>query len=93
MLSAVDVEELPELFAREIPGTMPGYDESQPELIGIAGRLPDDVEVMLRMSDGQTRTIGLGENAGEWRLDSAQADRAVFSAGGRQIILTLGPLP
>ncbi|OBX19815.1 hypothetical protein A9995_04450 [Erythrobacter sp. QSSC1-22B] len=72
---------------------MPGYDESQPELIGIAGRLPDDVEVMLRMSDGQTRTIGLGENAGEWRLDSAQADRAVFSAGGRQIILTLGPLP
>lgn len=94
MAGDVGVEELPEFFTRESPGTtLLGEDDIQPELIGIAGRLPDDVEVMLRMPDGRTRSIRLGEIAGDWRLVSAQADRAVFSAGGRQVILTLAPLP
>lgn len=88
------VASIPALFAAGSAGAA-SMDEDglQPELIGIVGRLPDDVEVLLRMPEGQTRSIGLGESIGDWRLVSAAADRAVFTDKGRQVILTLGPLP
>lgn len=88
-----DLAEIPALFAAVSVGAGP-IDEgsNSPELIGIAGRLPDDVEVLLRMPEGGTRSIRIGESVGDWRLVSAAADRAVFSNDGRQIVLTFGPL-
>lgn len=89
-----DLAEIPALFAAVSVGAGPlDEDSNPPELIGIAGRLPDDVEVLLRMPEGGTRSIRIGESVGDWRLVSAAADQAVFSDDGRQIVLTFGPLP
>ncbi|NTZ42461.1 hypothetical protein G7A66_05040 [Altererythrobacter sp. SALINAS58] len=63
---------------------------SLPTLIGIVGRLPDDAEVLLRLVDGSTATLAVGEDAAGLRLQSVGADRAVFARGGRRIVLTMG---
>lgn len=89
-----NIAAIPALFAADSQGADAiDTDSDQPELIGIAGRLPDDVEALLRMPEGGTRSVRIGESVGDWRLVSAAADRAVFSDNGRQIVLTLGPLP
>ena len=63
---------------------------SLPTLIGIVGRLPDDAEVLLRLADGSTATLAVGEDAAGMRLQSVGADRAVFARGGRRVVLTMG---
>lgn len=94
MLPAPSIATIPTLFAIQSADTPSIDDDSvQLELIGIAGRLPDDVEVLLRMPEGQTRSVRIGESVDDWRLVSAAADRAVFSDNGKQVVLTLGPLP
>lgn len=65
----------------------------RPTLIGIAGRLPDDVEVLLRLSDGATRSARIGDTVEGWTLRSVAPDRAVFVRGGRQEVLTIAPAP
>lgn len=63
-----------------------------PEMIGIAGRLPDDVEVLIRLPDGRTDALRRGESAGGWTLNSATVDRAVFErAGVRSVVLLQAP--
>lgn len=58
------------------------------ELIGVAGRLPDDVEVLVRLPDGSSATLKPGEEAAGWELVSATVDRAVFARGGeRQVVM------
>ncbi|MGB3738700.1 MAG: hypothetical protein WA948_05035 [Pontixanthobacter sp.] len=76
-------------------GSGAGMDAAGPEprLIGIAGRLPDDAEVLLRMADGRTTSLRIGESANGWRLVSIASDRAVFSDRERRIVLTMGPMP
>ncbi len=64
-----------------------------PTLIGIAGRLPDDVEVLLRLREGSTRSVRIGESIEGWTLRSVAPDRAIFERGGRQKVLTIAPLP
>ena len=62
------------------------------QLIGIAGRLPDDVEVLVRLPDGTSVTLQPGEGVSGWELVSASADRAVFARGAqRQVVLIEAP--
>ncbi|MGB3794911.1 MAG: hypothetical protein WA957_01245 [Alteraurantiacibacter sp.] len=62
---------------------------SPPELLGLAGRLPDDVEVLARDADGETVTLRIGQSAQGWTLMSVAADRAVFEKNGEQAVRTL----
>ena len=64
-------------------------DPSRPQLIGIAGRLPDDAEVLLRLPDGGSTAIGIGESVQGYVLKSVAADRAVFVKDGREVLLTM----
>lgn len=62
------------------------------QLIGIAGRLPDDVEVLVRLPDGTSVTLQPGEEVSGWELVAASADRAVFSRGAvRQVVMIEAP--
>lgn len=74
-------------------GVTDGLAGSVPlQLIGIAGRLPDDVEVLVRLPDGTSVTLQPGEEVGGWELVSASADRAVFARGAeRQVVMIEAP--
>ena len=89
----VGTDELPILFngPAALPDPAEGLD--RPELIGIAGRLPDDAQVLLRMPEGNTQSIAIGGQLDGWTLKSIAADRAVFEKNGEQMVLTIAPLP
>lgn len=71
-------------------GVADGLAGSVPlQLIGIAGRLPDDVEVLVRLPNGTTATLQPGEEVGGWELVSASADRAVFARGAERQVVTI----
>jgi hypothetical protein len=53
--------------------------------------MPDDVEVLLRLPDGMTRSARIGDTVEGWTLRSVAPDRAVFERGGRQEVLTIAP--
>lgn len=85
--------EFPDLFngPAALPDTADSLD--RPELIGVAGRLPDDAQILLRMPEGNTQTVAIGGNLKGWTLKSIAADRAVLEKDGEQIVLTIAPLP
>ncbi len=56
-----------------------------PDLIGIVGRLGDGAVALVRLADGSSRTIRIGESVDGWRLDALAIDAASFTRGGRQI--------
>ena len=58
--------------------------DAPPELVGIAGRLPNDAVALVRLPDGATRDLRIGESANGWRLTSLAADRAGFAKGNQQ---------
>ena len=64
----------------------------RPALVGIAGRLPDDAEAIVRTPEGQTKVIRRGDTAIGWTLIAIAADRAVFAKGGEQHVSTLAPI-
>ena len=94
-----DIAAIPPFFGAVETGRDDGMEAAigaagpEPRLIGIAGRLPDDAEVLLRMPDGGTTSLRIGESANGWRLVSIAADRAVFADRERRIVLTMGPMP
>jgi hypothetical protein len=72
------------LFAvDQVQDARPSAD-APPELVGIAGRLPNDAVALVRLPDGTTRDIRIGETTNGWRLTTIAADRAGFSKGTRQ---------
>lgn len=71
-----------------IAGAAEGAD-GPPEMIGVAGRLPDDVEVLVRLPDGSSATLRQGQSAAGWTLVSAAVDRAVFERGGDRRVTVL----
>jgi hypothetical protein len=58
--------------------------DAPPELVGIAGRLPNDAVALVRLPDGATRDIRIGEIANGWRLATIASDRVGFTKGTRQ---------
>lgn len=69
------------LFAVDQAADVRPAADAPPELIGIAGRLPDDAVALVRLPDGATRDLRIGESINGWRLISIAADRAGFARG------------
>lgn len=61
-------------------------------LVGIAGRLPDDVDVLVRPAWGKTTVLRVGDALMGWTLVSAAADRVTFARQGERSTLVL-PAP
>ncbi|ATE63529.1 hypothetical protein [Rhizorhabdus dicambivorans] len=59
--------------------------EGAPQLIGIAGRLPDKAVAMVRAADGTTRVLSPGQAHEGWTLESLSPDAALFTRGGRRV--------
>jgi hypothetical protein len=79
------------LFALEaVPDARPTGD-APPELVGIAGRLPDDAVALVKLADGTTRDIRIGETANGWRLATIGGDRVRFTKGKAQREVILPP--
>ncbi|WP_447724134.1 hypothetical protein [Sphingomonas koreensis] len=52
-----------------------------PALVGIAGRLNKDAVALVRLADGSSRSLGVGESVDGWRLESLAIDAAFFTRG------------
>lgn len=78
-----------------VPGDMSAgvAGDGPPQLIGIAGRLPDDVEALVRSPEGGTLTLRVGQSAFGWTLISVTADRAMFDRGGTRQVSIIGLAP
>lgn len=73
------------------PGPAPLAGSGPPAPIGIVGRLPDDVQAMVRLADGTIRTLSRGDSAGGWTLSDIEPDRLHFSRDGQERVLVLPP--
>lgn len=56
-----------------------------PALVGIAGRLNKDAVAMVRLADGRSRSLGVGESVDGWRLESLAIDAAFFTRGRERV--------
>jgi len=80
------------LFAEPDPaGSAPFAAADAPALVGIAGRLPDDIVALVRIDGGRTRSLRVGDGIDGWRLSAIAADAAFFTRGGEQVRATLAP--
>ncbi|NIJ07736.1 hypothetical protein FHS31_001346 [Sphingomonas vulcanisoli] len=59
------------------------------ELIGIVGRIAVDPQAMLRLANGSTRTVAVGETVEGWKLVEISADRVRFRRGVEEKTLVL----
>lgn len=75
---------LPPLMTRPAVSQTSPLADAPPQLLGIAGRLPGDAEVLVRLGNGETRTIGLGEDAQGWRAVAVTAHSVTFEREGRR---------
>lgn len=73
--------------AREEAGETPA---DAPQLVGIAGRLGADAVALVRIGDGATRTLRIGESVDGWQLVSLAIDAAFFTRGTQRVRV---PLP
>jgi hypothetical protein len=56
-----------------------------PALVGIAGRLNKDAIALVRLADGSSRSLGVGESVDGWRLESLAIDAAFFTRGRERV--------
>lgn len=56
-----------------------------PSLVGIAGRLNKDAVALVRLADGNSRSLGVGESVDGWRLESLAIDAAFFTRGRERV--------
>lgn len=56
-----------------------------PALLGIAGRLNRDAVALVRLSDGGSRSLSVGESVDGWRLESLAIDAAFFTRGRERV--------
>ena len=63
-------------------------------LVGIAGRLPGDVDVLVRPAWGKTNVLRIGDSLMGWTLVSAAADRVTMARAGerRELVLPAKPV-
>ena len=81
-----------EAGAAPAEASQPGDEaDAPPQIVGIAGRLPDRAVVLVRRAEGGTRTLAVGEAIGRWRLVSIGADAALFVDGARRARVELPP--
>lgn len=56
-----------------------------PALVGIAGRINRDAVAMVRLADGGSRSLSVGESVDGWRLESLAIDAAFFTRGRERV--------
>ncbi len=56
-----------------------------PALVGIAGRLNRDAVALVRLADGGSRSLAVGESVEGWRLESLAIDAAYFTRGRERV--------
>lgn len=56
-----------------------------PALVGIAGRLNRDAVAMVRLANGGSRSLKIGESVDGWRLESLAIDAAFFTRGRERV--------
>jgi hypothetical protein len=56
-----------------------------PALVGIAGRLNRDAVALVRLGDGSSRSLKVGESVDGWRLESLAIDAALFTRGRERV--------
>ncbi|WP_423602261.1 hypothetical protein [Sphingomonas sp. MS122] len=61
-----------------------------PALVGIAGRLNRDAVALVRLADGNSRSLGVGESVDGWRLESLAIDAAFFTRGRERVRVAMG---
>ncbi|MCW4460101.1 hypothetical protein OK349_00130 [Sphingomonas sp. BT-65] len=61
-----------------------------PALVGIAGRLNRDAVALVRLADGSSRSLGVGESVDGWRLESLAIDAAFFTRGRERVRVAMG---
>lgn len=61
-----------------------------PALVGIAGRLNRDAVALVRVADGSSRSLGVGESVEGWRLESLAIDAAFFVRGRERVRVAMG---
>lgn len=69
--------------------SLSGAADGPPEITGVAGRIPNDIEVLVRLPDGSSATLRRGQSAAGWTLVSAAIDRAVFERAGERRVAVL----
>ena len=97
VIRSLPVAQRGETIPRELfpPVQLPATEDAAPdtrgppELVGVAGRLPDDMEALVRNLEGRTAALRVGGSAMGWTLVSIAADRVVFEKDGHQLVLTL----
>ncbi|MEG3179681.1 hypothetical protein [Sphingomonas sp. LT1P40] len=75
------------LFAPLLEGSEGGdaAPADAPALVGIAGRLNRDAVALVRLADGGSRSIAVGESVEGWRLESLAIDAAYFTRGRERV--------
>lgn len=81
--------DLPPMLARPATGQTSPLADAPPQLVGIVGRIPDDAEVLVRLSNGGTKTISLEEEAQGWRAVAVTAQSVTFEREGRRETVVL----
>lgn len=82
------VPEIAAVYERPVFAVAEGGEETPadaPALVGIAGRLNKDAVALVRLADGNSRTLSVGESVDGWRLESLAIDAAFFTRGRERV--------
>lgn len=84
------IERLAPLFARQEDAAS-APDQLVPELLGVAGRLPDDAEALVRTAAGSSARLRIGAAAGGWTVVAIAANAVTFEREGVRKVAELKP--
>lgn len=82
------------IYARDLFAPADGGDAAPadaPALVGIAGRLNRDAMALVRLSDGGSRSLKVGDSVDGWRLESLAIDAALFTRGRERVRVAMAP--
>ncbi len=87
------VTSLPPLFPAFTPPMDTLFDGTPapgaPELIGIAGRLPDDAEILVRTPESGTVALKIGESTLGWTVVEVSLNGVLFEKDGLRSLVAL----
>lgn len=88
MISPAPVPAVAAIYERELFSPADSDDRppaDAPALVGIAGRLNRDAVALVRLADGGSRSLAVGESVEGWRLESLAIDAAFFTRGRERV--------
>lgn len=88
VIRPVAAPEIGAVYERPLFAVAEGGDDmpaDAPALVGIAGRLNRDAVALVRLADGSSRSLGVGESVDGWRLESLAIDAAFFTRGRERV--------